>query len=79
MIFFADLFGFEERYNLPGTRGPDNWTLRLPPTFEREFENRRARGAALDLSRAVEMALEARGSLSGDSAAIARTLRASRR
>lgn len=32
-IFFADLFGQEETYNMPGTVSPDNWTLRVPAAF----------------------------------------------
>jgi 4-alpha-glucanotransferase len=32
-IFFADLFGLEETYNMPGTVSPDNWTLRVPADF----------------------------------------------
>ena len=33
-VFFADLFGLHEVYNVPGLVDPANWTLRLPPTFE---------------------------------------------
>lgn len=53
MIFFADLFGLRESYNVPGTFGPHNWTLRVPPGW--------ADGVALDLSRAIAMALHSRG------------------
>jgi 4-alpha-glucanotransferase len=54
-IFFADLFGHEERFNVPGLVDPANWCLRLPP----EFAERLARGAALDLRLALELALAA--------------------
>jgi 4-alpha-glucanotransferase len=64
-IFFADLFGYEERYNTPGVAGPDNWRLRLPADFERLYGDRLARGAALDLREALALALDARGSASG--------------
>lgn len=49
-IFFADLFGYSERFNLPGVVSSDNWTLRLPPDLEQ-------RPLGLDLPLAVELAL----------------------
>jgi 4-alpha-glucanotransferase len=58
-IFFADLFGYTERFNAPGTYNDDNWTLRLPPDFEALHRDRLARGAALDLALAVELAQRA--------------------
>jgi hypothetical protein len=64
-IFFADLFGYEERYNLPGVVSEDNWRLRLPADFERLHAGRLARGAALDVREALALALDARGSSSG--------------
>lgn len=33
LIFFADLFGIEERYNAPGTVGAHNWALRVAPDW----------------------------------------------
>lgn len=58
-IFFADLFGYEERFNVPGVVNGQNWTLRLPADFEALRAERLARGAALDLELAVELALAA--------------------
>jgi hypothetical protein len=58
-IFFADLFGYEERFNVPGLVDPTNWTLRLPPDFAELYRERLARGAALDLGLALELALAA--------------------
>ncbi|HEX4421421.1 MAG TPA: 4-alpha-glucanotransferase [Kofleriaceae bacterium] len=58
-IFFADLFGYEERFNVPGLVDAVNWTLRLPPEFAALHQARLARGAALDLALAVELALQA--------------------
>lgn len=58
-IFFADLFGCEERFNVPGLVDPANWTLRLPPDFAELHRERLARGAALDIGLAVELALAA--------------------
>ncbi len=61
MVFFTDLFGFEESYNAPGTVSDSNWTLRLPPTFEAMYTNRVRLGEALCLPRALALALRARG------------------
>ena len=69
MIFFADLFGYEERYNVPGTFNDDNWSLRLPSDAAGLYVERVARGAALDLPLAAALAVRARG---GDPALVAR-------
>ena len=60
-IFFADLFGLEERFNVPGLVDAANWTLRLPADFDRMYAARVARDQALDLPLAVDLALAARG------------------
>lgn len=59
-IFFADLFGCEERFNVPGLVDSANWTLRLPADFAALHARRLASGAALDVPLAVELALAAR-------------------
>jgi 4-alpha-glucanotransferase len=59
-VFFADLLGLEERYNVPGTVGPHNWALRAPADFEDAWRHRRARGEALDPARSLAMALRSR-------------------
>lgn len=59
-IFFADLFGFEERFNVPGLVDAANWSLRLPADFEALHARRLANEAALDLPLAVRLALAAR-------------------
>lgn len=69
-IFFADLFGLEDRFNAPGTVSEDNWSLRLPPDFDARYAQGRARGDVLDLRLALALALEARGSTSGLAAAL---------
>jgi len=56
-IFFADLFGYTERFNVPGLVDIANWTLRLPPDFEELHARRLAAGRALDLPLAVDLAL----------------------
>ncbi|MGE0160735.1 MAG: 4-alpha-glucanotransferase [Gemmatimonadales bacterium] len=60
MIFFADVFGLRETYNAPGTVSEENWSLRLPSSWRRDYDERRARGSALDVPRALAMALRAR-------------------
>lgn len=58
-LFFADLFGYEERFNVPGLVDEANWTLRLPHDFERMHAERLGADAAIDLPLAVELALAA--------------------
>ncbi|HZJ62780.1 MAG TPA: 4-alpha-glucanotransferase [Kofleriaceae bacterium] len=58
-IFFADLFGHEERFNVPGLVDAANWSLRLPPDFAELHRDRLARGAAIDIALAVDLALAA--------------------
>ena len=58
-IFFADLFGYTERFNVPGLVDAANWTLRLPPDFEELYARRLAAAHALDLSLAIDLALAA--------------------
>ncbi|HTL38502.1 MAG TPA: 4-alpha-glucanotransferase, partial [Kofleriaceae bacterium] len=58
-IFFADLFGYTERFNVPGLVDDANWTLRLPHDFEQLHASRLAREEALDVPLAVELALAA--------------------
>lgn len=60
-VFFTDLFGLEEPYNVPGTVSDENWTLRVPPDYERSYPARRARGEVLNVPRALALALTARG------------------
>lgn len=64
-IFFGDLFGYEDSFNVPGLIHPDNWTLRLPADFEALYRDRVATHAALDIPFALAMALDARDSKSG--------------
>jgi len=48
-IFWADLFGVDERFNVPGVISDDNWGLRLPPDFEQMH--------GLDVALAAQLAL----------------------
>jgi 4-alpha-glucanotransferase len=66
MIFFPDLFGLRDSYNVPGTVGPKNWSLRVPPAYAGDYGERCRAGQALDLPRALALALRARGVEDGD-------------
>jgi 4-alpha-glucanotransferase len=61
MIFFPDLFGMEDVYNVPGTVSEHNWTLRLPPDYGRTYPADAARGNGLNLPYVLAMALCSRG------------------
>jgi 4-alpha-glucanotransferase len=60
MIFFSDVFGLREIYNAPGTVSDENWSLRLPTSWRHDYDERRAQGRALDVARALALALRAR-------------------
>jgi 4-alpha-glucanotransferase len=78
-VFFPDLFGMKDVYNAPGTVDPANWTLRVPPDYQRLYAERRARGEALDLPAALATALHARArGQRGDLAELAEALAAQR-
>ncbi|MBR5303370.1 MAG: 4-alpha-glucanotransferase [Candidatus Gastranaerophilales bacterium] len=36
-LSFMDLFGISKRYNIPGTSGAQNWTLRLSPNYKENY------------------------------------------
>ncbi len=57
-VSFSDLFGFKEPYNVPGTVAASNWSQRLPENFAAAYEQNRANGRALDLERALRIALK---------------------
>ena len=63
MIFFADLLGFEESYNVPGTVNDENWTLRVPTDYKLQYEQDRRRGEALNLPCVLATALRAKPEL----------------
>ena len=61
-IFFTDLFGHLEPYNVPGTVDDRNWSLRITSEDIATYPSRRASLRALNLPRAIATALVARGS-----------------
>lgn len=60
IVFWADLFGEERIYNRPGVVHDENWTLRMPPDFERAYANAIEQGRAPRLDRVLALALAAR-------------------
>lgn len=60
-IFFPDYFGIKDVYNVPGTSGDKNWSLRLPNNFEELFCSNFEVGTALNLPLTLELAIKARG------------------
>jgi 4-alpha-glucanotransferase len=62
-IFFADLLGYRDNYNAPGTVSEDNWRLRVAPDYVARYRADLAgdEPRALSLSRALAMAIRADG------------------
>jgi len=60
-IFFTDYFGLKEVYNIPGTSGDENWSLRLPNNFEEVFCNNLKSNTALNLPLILQLAMKSRG------------------
>ncbi len=61
MVFFADLFGLDEVFNVPGEVNATNWTLRVPPDWERALADDNEDSRVLDIPHALALALRARG------------------
>jgi len=61
-VFFADFFGSRERYNMPGTSGSENWSLRISNDYENIYINQLANGEAMNVFEVLVMAIEAKGS-----------------
>ncbi|MFN2365371.1 MAG: 4-alpha-glucanotransferase [Desulfurivibrionaceae bacterium] len=61
MVFFTDLLGIEEVYNRPGTVNAENWSLRIDPDYRRIYTARLEKNRALNIPKALAMALRARG------------------
>lgn len=60
-IFFTDFFGINEVYNVPGTSGDPNWTLRLNDNFEEFYREKLRSEEALNLPLVMIYAMKARG------------------
>jgi len=61
MVFFTDLLGIPQPYNVPGTVGRENWSLRVPPDFQQLYLAKSAENRVLNIPKAMAMALRARG------------------
>ncbi|MBU4260248.1 MAG: 4-alpha-glucanotransferase [Proteobacteria bacterium] len=59
MVFFTDLLGIEEAYNIPGTVDGNNWSLRIEPDYQHRYLEMANRGCALHIPSALAMALRA--------------------
>ncbi len=60
MVYFTDLLGGMESYNKPGTVHKDNWTLRIPCDFKEIYREKLATEHALNIPKALAMALRTR-------------------
>ena len=60
-MFFADWLGLRDIYNRPGVVHPDNWRLRIRPSFAEDYRRDVARGDAFNPPLALALALAARG------------------
>ena len=60
MVYFTDLLGGMESYNRPGTISKDNWMLRIPSDFKKIYREKLAVGHALNIAKALAMALRSK-------------------
>lgn len=75
MVFFTDLLGIRQAYNTPGTVSECNWTLRIHPGYRRTYLKMLEKNRALNIPRALALALKARG-LAGEHGELVRELEA---
>lgn len=61
MVFFTDLLGIRQSYNIPGTVSQDNWSLRIDSDYPRQYIDKLRKNLALNIPKALAMALRARG------------------
>ncbi len=61
MVFFADLLGLTEQYNVPGTVNDSNWSMRVPADYEKAYLLQLADDRALNIPYALSIALRAPG------------------
>ena len=59
-IFWADLLGIKERYNLPGSPPEDNWKLRVPNQFQDLFYTNLENNQGINMPEVMKMALESK-------------------
>ena len=61
MLFFTDLLGIKDFYNRPGIISAENWSLRISSDFALEYRKRLARNQAINIPKALAMAIRSRG------------------
>ena len=61
MLFFTDLLGITEVYNRPGVISEDNWSLRISGDFAVQYRERLACNRAINIPRALALAIRAQG------------------
>ena len=57
MVFFADILGLTEQYNVPGTVNDVNWSMRVPASYGRAYVKQLEHDRALSLPFALGIAL----------------------
>ena len=60
-IFFSDIFGMTDRYNLPGTPASQNWNVRVPNNYEDFYHKQLEKNNGINLPEVLKIALESRG------------------
>lgn len=61
-IFFNDLLGIEELYNVPGTAGSENWSLRVPNNYIDYYFDKLKNNLGMNIPDILKTAIEAKGS-----------------
>ena len=62
MVFFTDLLGIKQSYNIPGTLSRENWSLRIRKDYHSRYLAESGDNKVLNIPGALAMALRARGS-----------------
>lgn len=58
---FMDFFGLDERFNVPGTAGGENWTLRLDKDYEdKYYKDLQKEDFAVNMPEVLQMAVQAK-------------------
>ncbi len=60
-IFWTDVLGEKDLYNIPGTSGGQNWTLRMGEDFEDRYYKNLEEGKGLNLPEALGIAIRQKG------------------
>jgi 4-alpha-glucanotransferase len=69
-IFFTDFLGLQETYNVPGTSGDKNWSLRIPENYQDLYKQNLQNGTALNIPAILRQAILSRGKEFSDKYAV---------